>query len=205
MDKTQIPQELLTAVLAADAASTPVEQQLPLETKIQFLADDQHTTVDAAAGFYFFETNQDAADWFVISMIEQFKASGRLSAKQWDCIASAYLRATMLSKVEDGRYVVAGQMYEVRRTWGRPELRKVEGRRTAFVNRNEEPGVIAALASMTPEQRNAERSAFGRQTGICGCCGRDLTDPTSVRIGIGPECRAKHGISDPAEMQLALG
>lgn len=30
--------------------------------------------------------------------------------------------------------------------------------------------------------------------GKCGCCGRKLTDETSVDIGIGPDCRKKLGI-----------
>ena len=28
-------------------------------------------------------------------------------------------------------------------------------------------------------------------SGRCGCCGRELTDPESVRCGIGPVCREK--------------
>jgi len=29
-------------------------------------------------------------------------------------------------------------------------------------------------------------------SGKCGCCGRELTDPESVRCGVGPVCREKH-------------
>jgi len=31
----------------------------------------------------------------------------------------------------------------------------------------------------------------GKQTGICGICGRELTDPDSIAAGIGPICAAK--------------
>ena len=31
-------------------------------------------------------------------------------------------------------------------------------------------------------------------TGQCGRCGRPLSDPDSIRVGIGPECRNKLGI-----------
>jgi len=34
----------------------------------------------------------------------------------------------------------------------------------------------------------------GRQTGFCGICGRVLTDPVSVREGIGPICKSKWGM-----------
>jgi hypothetical protein len=32
---------------------------------------------------------------------------------------------------------------------------------------------------------------FGREVGACGVCGSPLTDPESIRLGIGPVCRAK--------------
>lgn len=32
---------------------------------------------------------------------------------------------------------------------------------------------------------------YGKQTGICGCCGRELTDPVSIERGIGPICESK--------------
>ena len=34
---------------------------------------------------------------------------------------------------------------------------------------------------------------FGRKTGTCGCCGRELTDPNSIAAGIGPICANKWG------------
>jgi hypothetical protein len=33
--------------------------------------------------------------------------------------------------------------------------------------------------------------AYGRKTGSCACCGRELTDPESIAAGIGPICQAK--------------
>lgn len=35
--------------------------------------------------------------------------------------------------------------------------------------------------------------AYGRKTGVCGVCGRKLTDPESVEAGIGPVCASKVG------------
>jgi hypothetical protein len=35
----------------------------------------------------------------------------------------------------------------------------------------------------------------GKQTGHCSCCGRELENPESVRLGIGPICREKWGLS----------
>jgi hypothetical protein len=35
---------------------------------------------------------------------------------------------------------------------------------------------------------------FGIQVGVCGVCGSPLTDPTSIKLGIGPICAAKYGL-----------
>ena len=35
---------------------------------------------------------------------------------------------------------------------------------------------------------------YGRETGACSCCGRDLTNPDSIAAGIGPICREKYGL-----------
>lgn len=35
---------------------------------------------------------------------------------------------------------------------------------------------------------------FGQKTGNCSCCGRTLTVEESIRLGIGPICRAKFGL-----------
>jgi hypothetical protein len=34
---------------------------------------------------------------------------------------------------------------------------------------------------------------YGRATGNCSCCGRELTDPASIAAGIGPVCAEKYG------------
>lgn len=35
---------------------------------------------------------------------------------------------------------------------------------------------------------------YGKETGACSCCGRDLTNPQSIELGIGPICREKFGL-----------
>lgn len=37
-------------------------------------------------------------------------------------------------------------------------------------------------------------TAYGRRTGSCSCCGRELTDPKSIALGIGPICAEKWGL-----------
>lgn len=34
---------------------------------------------------------------------------------------------------------------------------------------------------------------YGKQSGACSCCGRELTDPRSIERGIGPICATKFG------------
>jgi hypothetical protein len=35
--------------------------------------------------------------------------------------------------------------------------------------------------------------AYGRETGECSCCGRELTNHVSIELGIGPICRERFG------------
>jgi hypothetical protein len=35
---------------------------------------------------------------------------------------------------------------------------------------------------------------YGRQTGRCSCCGRELTNKASIDAGIGPICASKWGL-----------
>ncbi|BAU40136.1 hypothetical protein [Ralstonia phage RSP15] len=49
-----------------------------------------------------------------------------------------------------------------------------------------------AIVQAASDPKNAAIS-FGRLTGVCACCGRELTDKESVALGIGPICAEKYG------------
>jgi hypothetical protein len=56
---------------------------------------------------------------------------------------------------------------------------------------NYAPGAIRRIRvsdRMTLEQAKE----YGLRTHTCGCCGRTLTNPDSIAMGIGPICAAKH-------------
>lgn len=40
---------------------------------------------------------------------------------------------------------------------------------------------------------SAAAKAHGLKVGWCSCCGRELTDPNSIALGIGPICAEKYG------------
>ena len=40
----------------------------------------------------------------------------------------------------------------------------------------------------------AAAKLYGQNTGTCSCCARELTNPLSIELGIGPICRDKFGI-----------
>lgn len=52
------------------------------------------------------------------------------------------------------------------------------------------PDLTAALVQVAADPL-AAAVAYGREFGICSCCGRDLSDPASVAAGIGPICASK--------------
>lgn len=49
----------------------------------------------------------------------------------------------------------------------------------------------AGLVGLTDKLTLEEAKAFGRETGVCMVCGRELTNPASIEDGIGPVCSSK--------------
>lgn len=47
----------------------------------------------------------------------------------------------------------------------------------------------------------ASMVAYGRKTGSCSCCGRELTNKQPIELGIGPICRGKFGLASSAPTQ----
>lgn len=54
--------------------------------------------------------------------------------------------------------------------------------------KEQEAAIVAAAADP-----KAAAIAYGFQTGSCSCCGRELSDPASIALGIGPVCATKYG------------
>jgi len=51
----------------------------------------------------------------------------------------------------------------------------------------------AALLKIAADPREAAVK-WGKKTGTCSCCGRELTNKTSIALGIGPICAEKWGL-----------
>ena len=52
---------------------------------------------------------------------------------------------------------------------------------------------VAALQAIAADPTEAA-VRYGRKTGNCACCGRELTNAESVALGIGPICAGKFGL-----------
>ena len=55
------------------------------------------------------------------------------------------------------------------------------------------PASADAVVAVAKDPRG-EAIKHGKMTGACSCCGRTLTDATSVEMGIGPICAEKWGL-----------
>lgn len=62
-----------------------------------------------------------------------------------------------------------------------------------FAVREAKKDVVEILGEIAKDPK-AAAIAYGRSTGICCCCGRELTDAVSVANGIGPICEGKWGL-----------
>lgn len=56
------------------------------------------------------------------------------------------------------------------------------------------PADLRSTIEATINDPVAAAVAYGRRTGSCSCCGRELTDRDSVARGIGPICAEKFGL-----------
>ncbi|MFD8529498.1 DUF6011 domain-containing protein [Streptosporangium canum] len=93
---------------------------------------------------------------------------------------------------EPGIYKRDGQIYELKqnRHTGVLKVSRIEVFGTRVRRR---ATVLRARVFTTADKITLDdASGFGREYGICCCCFRLLTDPISVRDGIGPVCKAKY-------------
>jgi hypothetical protein len=75
--------------------------------------------------------------------------------------------------------------------WDSTYYGKIEGGRF-FPTRACTDEIKARVAAIAADPGAAARVS-GKDTGICCCCGRQLTDPVSIAGGIGPICAGKWG------------
>ena len=62
-----------------------------------------------------------------------------------------------------------------------------------YASRSATPAVIGLLTGLSADPTNVI-SGYGRLTGACALCGRDLTDQDSVDRGVGPVCAKNFGL-----------
>lgn len=60
-------------------------------------------------------------------------------------------------------------------------------------SREAAPDAAKKLAEVAADPRG-KAIDYARETGVCACCGRTLTDPKSVELGIGPICIEQWGL-----------
>jgi hypothetical protein len=84
----------------------------------------------------------------------------------------------------------AGALYVVR-VEDDQYLGKIQGGKFTRV-RECDDAAEAEIVEVAADPHNAA-IAYGQRTGICACCGRELTNHESIELGIGPICRGKFG------------
>jgi hypothetical protein len=116
------------------------------------------------------------------------QAIDAMKAQPWLTPKSAQPTAPL---VPAGFYQLDGVIYKVRPGKANPSHRyamafQVTGQGKGSYSYEAGKGKIAKLTL-------AQAAEMGHQTGVCCICGRELTDPNSVAMGIGPICIQKGG------------
>jgi hypothetical protein len=78
------------------------------------------------------------------------------------------------------------------KTKGGEYLGKVTGNR--FICTSAATDEHKATLNAVAADPSGEAKAYGKATGECCCCGRELTDPASISNGIGPICASNWGL-----------
>ncbi len=61
-----------------------------------------------------------------------------------------------------------------------------------FTSRDASPDNVSQMTEVLADPRSAA-IAYGKTFGKCSVCNRDLSDPESVSLGIGPVCAKRFG------------
>lgn len=104
-----------------------------------------------------------------------------------------------LASVEVGRYALPNtngtndlDFFVVHFRSGSKELlRVVGGQADQRMSHGETKKHAERLASLTKDEAREAQALYGRELGVCGKCGRHLTDEASRAVGLGPECASK--------------
>lgn len=62
-----------------------------------------------------------------------------------------------------------------------------------FATQSASAAVLPRLIEIAKDPMG-QATLYGKQTGICCCCGAELTNKLSIELGIGPICRSKWGL-----------
>jgi len=131
------------------------------------------------------ETAKNHAEWLSYHIMSEGRAAEKISELE---AKEDWTSQPAVADFEHGAfYMVDGVVYRVKLgSRGFFYAEELEGN-----NFNYAPGAIRRIRvsdRMTLEQAKE----YGIRTHTCGCCGRTLTNPDSIEMGIGPICASKH-------------
>jgi hypothetical protein len=138
---------------------------------------------------------------FAVSLGRQYEKRGSLSEKQVGAAkamrAKCEARSPKTEASAKAPVVVAAGFYVVDDTAYKVQAAKSTGNLYAMPLNPEwgrfeyESGAIRLVRESGVRMTLEQAAAYGRRTGRCCVCGRELTDTESIAAGIGPVCKAK--------------
>ena len=154
--------------------------------KVTLLSDKQLAFINSLRG-----TRVGGEDFLVDFLTKADTAIDRLPSQTAKTLIDGLLRLPVIARevvVEVGAYLHGGVVYSVRRGRESGKLHAYNWQDNAWVYAGN------VKYDLKPEERLTlvEAMNFGAQTGTCVHCGRTLTDPDSVRFGIGSTCRKRY-------------
>jgi hypothetical protein len=154
--------------------------------KVTLLSDKQLAFINSLRG-----SRVGGEDFLVDFLTKQDIAIDALPSQSAKSLIDGLLRLPAVMRevtVDVGAYLHDGVVYSVRRGRESGKLHAYNWQDSAWVYSGN------VKYELKPEMRLSlvEAMEFGAQTGTCVHCGRTLTDPDSVRFGIGSTCRKRY-------------
>jgi hypothetical protein len=156
------------------------------------------TISDLDKAVAYLEVNQERND-FLRSLFSQWRNKGALSAKQIEAVLRNIskdkdsAKASVDPVTEQGLYRSGTVVYRAK--WNKEHTALYAMRFVPDAPSKSERFVYerGAIQSLSAKDRLTVEQAeeLGALHGVCCVCGAELTDPESVKRGIGPVCRGK--------------
>lgn len=170
---------------------------------------DSYHGIEKFSGLTFEQEFADVVEWlsnyrgnfsFYLSLKQQLQSKGRLSPKQIDSVINAMSRenASKSTRTQEKIYsITVGTIIVLNKGMAKNVATQAGCPRAHYVFE------VTGVTGETEKAYKLKLKMSAQRTNVCCICGKELTNPESVRDGIGPICGGKYELPSNNLLELA--